>query len=114
MSLAAPGSTLFDPSQLRTPDHFSPDQMRIVDLKSEESGSMLRFDCYELESEEKMFRLSGDEIQVCAIDWAGSDDEDANASVRWIGTGLSYWEVDKICVFTWPDYQPIRVYRDVE
>ncbi len=87
--------------------------MRIVDLESKESGTMLRVDCYELDSEEKMFRLSGDEIQVCAIDWAHSPDEEAEAGIKWTGTGLSYWEVDRIRVQSWPDCRPIRVYRDV-
>lgn len=114
MSLTAPDSTLFNPNRLQTPEQFAPAQMRIVDLESEASGVMRRFDCYELESEEKMFRLSGDEIQVCAVDWADSPAEDAEADVKWTGTGLSYWEVDQIRVFSWPDYQPIRVYRDVE
>lgn len=113
MSLASPDSTLFNPDRLQTPETFSPAQMRVVELESEETGTMRQFDCYELESEEKMFRLSGDEIQVCAIDWADTPDEEAEADVQWIGTGLSYWEVDRIRVFSWPDYQPIRVYRDV-
>lgn len=113
MSLASPDSTLFNPDRLSKPESFSPAQMRVVDLESEASGTMLRIDCYELDSEEKMFRLSGDEIQVCAIDWADSHDEDAEPDVEWTGTGLSYWEVDQIRVYSWPDCQPIRVYRDV-
>ena len=114
MSLSAPNSTLFNPDTLTTPNVLDPTQIRVVELRSEEKKKTCRFDCYELESEEKMFRLTGDEVQVCAINWAATPDLDPNVDVDWTATGLSYWEVDQIRVFSWPNQELIRVYRDVE
>jgi hypothetical protein len=114
MSLSAPNSTLFNPDTLTTPHTLDPTQIRVVELESEAKEKTCRFDCYELESEEKMFRLTGDEVQVCAINWARSSDLDPDVDVDWTATGLSYWEVDQIRVFSWPTQELIRVYRDVE
>jgi hypothetical protein len=114
MSEHSADSTLFDPNPLSTPDVLRPDQIRVVDLESDEAGTVVRFDCYEPGAEEKMFRLVGDAVQVCAIDWADTDDMDPEVAVEWTSTGLSYWEVDRIRVFSWPAGELIRVYRDVE
>lgn len=114
MSLSAPNSTLFNPDTLTPPDVLDPRQIRVVELRSEADGIARRFDCYELESEEKMFRLTGDEVQVCAIRWADTPDLDPDVDVDWTATGFSYWEVDQIRVFSWPTQELIRVYRDVE
>jgi hypothetical protein len=114
MSLSAPNSTLFNPDTLSPPDVLDPRQIRLVELESESQGIMRRFDCYELESEEKMFRLTGDAVQVCAIHWATTPDLDPEVTVDWTATGFSYWEVNQIRVFSWPTQELIRVYRDVE
>ncbi|PSQ96669.1 MAG: hypothetical protein BRD55_05150 [Bacteroidetes bacterium SW_9_63_38] len=114
MSLSAPNSTLFNPDTLTTPDVLDPTQIRVVELESEGRGITRRFDCYELESEEKMFRLAGDEVQVCAVRWATTPGLDPEMDVDWTATRLSYWEVDQIRVFSWPTLELIRVYRDVE
>lgn len=107
-------ATLFNPDTLPSPDTLTPDQIRVVVLQSSDAEVPRRFDCYEFESEEKMFRLVGDEVQVCAIDWADTPDLDPDVDVCWKSTGLSYWEVDQILVFSWPRAELIRVYRDVE
>jgi len=114
MSSNAPNGTLFDPDTLRTPDTLTPEQIRVVVLQSSATEIPRRFDCYELESEEKMFRLVGDKVQVCAIDWADTPDMDPEVDVCWKDTGLSYWEVDRILVFSWPRAELIRLYRDLE
>lgn len=114
MSLNAPNSTLFNPDTLTTPDVLDPPQIRLFELESADQEITRRFDCYELESEEKMFRLTGDEVQVCAINWARTRDLDPEVDVDWTATGFSYWEVDQIRVFSWPMQELIRVYRDVE
>jgi len=114
MSSSPSKATLFDPDTLRVPDTLNPEQIRVVVLQSNDMEIPRRLDCYELESEEKMFRLVGDEVQVCAIDWADTPDMDPEVDVCWKGTGLSYWEVDRILVFSWPRAELIRVYRDLE
>lgn len=114
MSLSSPESTLFNPDTLSTPESLDPRKIRVVDLESDEADATRRFDCYELESEEKMFRLTGDEVQVCAVDWARTPDLDPEVDICWKNTGLSYWEVDRIRVFSWPRAELIRIYREVE
>lgn len=113
MSLSAPNSTLFNPNALSTPESLNPAQIRVVDIESEDQGTTRRFDCYELDSEEKMFRLAGDEVQVCAINWADTPDLDAEVEICWMRTGLSVWDITQIQVFSWPNRELIRVYRDL-
>lgn len=114
MSSRASNSTLFSPDTLPTPDTLIPNQIRVVVLQSSATEVPRRFDCYEFESEEKMFRLIGDEVQVCAIDWADTSGPDPEVEVCWKGTGLSYWEVNRILVFSWPRAELIRIYHGVE
>lgn len=95
------------------PHSFDPANMRVVEVENASTGAIKRFDCYEIETEEKMFRLVGDEVQVRAVDWARSSDLDAEPEVRWKRTELSFWDVDQIRVFTWPEGELVRIYRDV-
>jgi hypothetical protein len=96
-----------------TPERLDPAKIRVVDVESESTGTVKRFDCYEPGAEQKMFRLEGEEVQVRVLDWARAEDLDAEPEVRWRGTGLSVWEVDQIRVFDWPVGELVRVYKDV-
>lgn len=93
---------------------LDPNKIRVVDVETESSGSVLRFDCYEPGSEKKMYRLVGDHVEVRAIGWARSPDLDADVEIQWKRTGRSYWEVDQIRVFSWPTGELVRVHTDVE
>ena len=114
LSMSKP--TLMNPnpdSPPTPPDRFDPAMIRVVDVESESDGTVKRFDCYDLGAEHDMFRLDGDAVEVRALDWARSADMHAEAEVRWVDTGLSYWEVDQIRVFEWPTGDLVRVYKDV-
>jgi len=105
-----------NPEPTRSAESLSPldpKRIRVVDVESTSLGRVERFDCYDPGSEEKMFRLEGDEVHVWALRWARSADMEAEPVVRWTSTGLPFWEVDQIRVFTWPRGELIRVYRDV-
>jgi len=101
------------PRETPTPSRFDPAKIRVVDVESEADGTVKRFDCYEPETEEKMFRLADEEVEVRRLAWARSADMNATPEVKWTGTGLSYLEVDRIRVFTWPEGELVRVYKDV-
>jgi hypothetical protein len=100
------------PDRPTTPDRFDPAQIRVLDIEGT-NGEVERFDCYAARTEEKMFRLKGDRVQVRALEWARSDDMDAKPEVQWIDTGLSVEEVDRIRIFGWPQGEMIRVYKDL-
>jgi hypothetical protein len=103
-----------EPSESAAPPaSFDPTKMRVVDVERQSPEAVERFDCYQSEEEEKMFRLVGDEVEVRAVDWARSKEMEAEPEVRWTGTGLSFWEVDRIRVFSWPRGMLIRIYREV-
>ena len=101
------------PREASTPSRFDPAKIRVVDVESESNGTVKRFDCYEPDTEEKMFRLTDDEVEVRRLAWARSADMDDKPEVQWTGTGLSYKEVDQIRVFTWPEGELVRVYKDI-
>ena len=84
-----------------------------MDVENESDGTVARFDCYEPGSEEKMFRLQGDEVQVRVLDWARSKDMDAEPEIHWVGTDVSVWDATRIRVFDWPNGDPIRVYTEI-
>lgn len=109
-----PDLDAYKPDRDDTPGPLDPDKIRVVDVETESSGSVLRFDCYEPSSEKKMFRLVGDQVEVRAIDWARSRELDADVEIEWKSTGRSSWDVDQIRVFTWPAGELVRVYKDVE
>lgn len=102
-----------NPDVPSTPDRFDPARIQVVDVENESEGTVKRFDCYTAGSEEKLFRLNGDVIEVRALDWARSADMEAEPEVHWLDTGLSYWEVDQIRVFDWPAGELVHVYEDV-
>lgn len=112
-TLSSAATSSSDTTSPSTPDSLDPAQIRVVDVESEREGIVERFDCYEIGAEEKMFRLVGDEVQVRAVAWARSAAMDAEPEVRWVSTGLSFWEVSRIRVFTWPEGELVRIYRDV-
>lgn len=108
--------TLMNPnpdSSPSPPDRFDPAMIRVMDVESESEGTVKRFDCYDLGAEHELFQLNGDAIEVRALVWARSPDMDAEPEVRWVDTGLSYWEVDRIRVFEWPAGELVHVYEDV-
>lgn len=95
------------------PDRFDPAMIRVVDVESEENGTVKRFDCYDLGVGQEMFRIEGDAVEVRAVDWARSADMNEEAEIRWIDTGLSHWDVDRIRVFEWPAGELVHVYEDI-
>jgi hypothetical protein len=100
------------PDRATTPDRFEPAKIRVVDVEGAD-GAVERFDCYDPQTEEKIFRLKGDRVQVRALKWARSADMNAEPEVRWIDTGLSAEEVERIRIFGWPQGELIHVYTDL-
>ena len=101
------------PRPASTPSRFDPDKIRVVDVESATEGKVVRFDCYEGEADEDLFRVADDEVEVRRLVWARSADMNATPEVTWTGTGLSAAEVDQIQVFTWPEGELVHVYEDV-
>ena len=54
----------------------------------------------------------GNEVQVHAVHWA--DARSATVDVRWTGTGLSFWEISQIRIYSWPVDTLVQVHEDVE
>ena len=100
------------PDHATTPDRFDPAKIRVVDVEGAD-GTVKRFDCYDPGTEEKMFRLKDDRVQVRALKWARSKDMNAEPEVKWIDTGLSVGQVDQIRLFDWPQGELIRVYKEL-
>lgn len=101
------------PRPASTPSRFVPSKIRVVDVESEAEGTVVRFDCYEGEAEEDLFRVADDEVEVRRLAWARSSDMNATPEVKWTSTDLSPAEVDRIRVFTWPEGELVHVYEDV-
>lgn len=100
------------PDRPSTPDRFDPAKVRVVDVEGTD-GTVERFDCYESEGTEKLFRLEEEAVQVRALDWARSEDMNAEAEVKWVDTGLSVGDVNRIRVFGWPKGELLRSHDDI-
>jgi ABC-type branched-subunit amino acid transport system permease subunit len=57
-----PDLDAYKPDSDNTSGPFHPDKIRVLDVETDDGGDVLRFDCYEPDSETKMFRLVGDEV----------------------------------------------------
>lgn len=101
------------PDRPTTPDRFVPANIRVVDVEGTD-GTVERFDCYDSPGTEKLFRIEDAAVQVRALDWARSEDMHAEPEVKWLDTGLSVREVDRIRVFDWPKGELIRAYEDID
>jgi hypothetical protein len=101
------------PRPASTPSRFDPAKIRVLDVESESEGTVVRFDCYEGEADEDLFRVAGDEVEVRRLAWARSSDMNAKPEVQWTGTGLTTAEVDQIRVFSWPEGELVHVYENV-
>lgn len=101
------------PHTATTPSRFDPAKVRVVDVESESEGTVVRYDCYESEAEQDLFRIEGDEVEVRRLAWARSADMNAEPEVQWTGTDLSVGEVGQIRVFSWPEGKLVHVYEDV-
>lgn len=100
------------PDRPSTPDRFDPAQVRVVDVEGTD-GTVERFDCYESTGAEKPFRVEEEAVHVRALDWARSEDMNAEAEVTWIDTGLAVEDVGRIRVFAWPKGELLRTYDDI-
>lgn len=102
-------------------DQFDPQQVRVVDVEAEHTDEVVRRDCYDpqgsltgddLDGVQTVFQLVDGEVYVRAIDWARSDSMKPSVDLRWVPTGMQAKEVGRIRVFTWPNAELFRVFKD--
>jgi len=104
-------------------DQLDPQQVRVVDVEAENTDEVVRRDCYDpqdsligddLDGVQTVFQLVEGEVHVRAIDWARSDSMKPSVDLQWVPTGMQADEVDRIRVFTWPNAELFRVFKDTE
>lgn len=98
-------------SDTDAPRRLHLDRMRTVEVESRH-GSVSRVDSYMLETNPPIVRRKGNEVQVHAVHWAKA--RNATVDVRWSGTGLSFWEVNQIRIYSWPEGALMQVQEDLE
>jgi hypothetical protein len=93
----------------------------VVDVECD--GRVVRLDCYVPDGSlavddpnglRSVFRLVDGTIHVQTIDWAQSRSLDSSLEVTWRSTGLHAADVDRIRVYTWPDGELVRIFREQE
>jgi hypothetical protein len=119
-SSASPDDTLPPAGRV---DQLDPDQVRVVDVEREDTGDVVRYDCYDPDGSlaegdpdgvQHIFQLVDGEVYVRAIDWARSSSLDPSVELHWVATGMHVDDVDQIRVFTWPDAELSQVFKHME
>jgi hypothetical protein len=84
----------------------------VVDIEKEETGELIRRDCYDpnggAAEPGDVLCLQEGEVWTRSIRWARSQADEAEVTVAWEPTGLSWGEV-RVGVYTWPIGKPVRV-----